>query len=111
VPCVVRDVNAASRRRGRIGKNLRRLGLWPDRGGDPTYFACGRYAAFQSTARIEVREDEWYLELTPQSLPHRTNANAALCDELDSQLKIRRKDFIPQVTGFSGQLGSVRKGV
>ncbi len=41
-------------------------------------------SAFQSTARIELREDELYVELTPQSSPHRTNAIAALCDELNT---------------------------
>jgi hypothetical protein len=41
-------------------------------------------AAFQSTARIEVREEELYVELAPQSSPHRTKAIAALCAELNA---------------------------
>jgi hypothetical protein len=41
-------------------------------------------AAFQSTARIEVREDELYVEISPQSSPHRTKALAALCAELNT---------------------------
>jgi hypothetical protein len=42
------------------------------------------HAAFQSTARIEVREKELYVELTPQSSPHRTKAIEALCAELNA---------------------------
>jgi transposase len=41
-------------------------------------------AAFQSTARIEVREDELYVELAPQSSPHRTKAIAELCTKLNA---------------------------
>jgi transposase len=41
-------------------------------------------AAFQSTGRIELREDELYVELTPQSSPHRTKAIEALCTELNA---------------------------
>jgi hypothetical protein len=41
-------------------------------------------AAFQSTARIEVREQELYVELAPQSSPHRTKAIEALCIELNA---------------------------
>lgn len=41
-------------------------------------------AAFQSTARIEVREEQLYVELAPQSSPHRTKAIEALCAELNA---------------------------
>ena len=41
-------------------------------------------AAFQSTARIEVREEELYVKLAPQFLPHRTKAIEALCAELNA---------------------------
>jgi len=41
-------------------------------------------AAFQSTARIEVRADELYVELSPQSSAHRTKAIGALCVELNA---------------------------
>jgi transposase len=41
-------------------------------------------AAFQSTGRIELREDELYVELTPQSSPHRTKAIEALCTQLNA---------------------------
>jgi len=41
-------------------------------------------AAFQSTAGIEVREGELYVELVPQSSPHRTKAIEALCAELNA---------------------------
>lgn len=41
-------------------------------------------AAFQSTARLEVRDDEFYVELAPQSSAHRTRAIAALCDQLNT---------------------------
>jgi hypothetical protein len=41
-------------------------------------------AAFQSTARLEVRNDELYVELAPQSSAHRTRAIAALCDQLNT---------------------------
>jgi hypothetical protein len=41
-------------------------------------------AAFQSTARIEVRAHELHVELAPQSSPHRTQAIAALCDQLNA---------------------------
>jgi hypothetical protein len=41
-------------------------------------------AAFQSTARIEVRANELHVELAPQSSPHRTQAIAALCDQLNA---------------------------
>jgi hypothetical protein len=42
------------------------------------------HAAFQSTARIEVREEKLYVELAPQSSPHRTKAIEALCAELNA---------------------------
>jgi hypothetical protein len=41
-------------------------------------------AAFQSTARIEVREEELYVELGPQSSPHRTKAIGELCTKLNA---------------------------
>lgn len=41
-------------------------------------------AAFQSTARMEVREAELYVELVPQSSPHRTKAIAELCTKLNA---------------------------
>ena len=41
-------------------------------------------AAFQSTARFEVREEELYVELAPQSSPHRTEGIRALCQELNT---------------------------
>lgn len=41
-------------------------------------------AAFQSTGRIEVRGEELYVELAPQSSPHRTKAVASLCTELNA---------------------------
>jgi hypothetical protein len=41
------------------------------------------HAAFQSTARIEVREEELYVELAPQSSPHRTKAIEKLCADLN----------------------------
>jgi transposase len=41
-------------------------------------------AAFQSTARIEVREGELYVELAPQSSPHRTKAIGELCTKLNA---------------------------
>lgn len=41
-------------------------------------------AAFQSTARIEVKEDELFVELVAQSSPHRTQALAALCRDLNA---------------------------
>jgi hypothetical protein len=41
-------------------------------------------AAFQSTGRIELREEELYVELAPQSSPHRTKAIEALCTELNA---------------------------
>ena len=41
-------------------------------------------AAFQSTARMEVREEELYVELAPQSSPHRTNAIGELCTKLNA---------------------------
>ncbi|MFO7906280.1 MAG: hypothetical protein R6U98_26720 [Pirellulaceae bacterium] len=40
-------------------------------------------AAFQSTARIAVREEELYVELAPQSSPHRTEVVRALCGKLN----------------------------
>jgi hypothetical protein len=42
------------------------------------------HAAFQSTARIEVRERELYVELAPQSSPHRTKAIAEVCTQLNA---------------------------
>jgi prepilin-type processing-associated H-X9-DG protein len=41
-------------------------------------------AAFQSTARMEVREGELYVELAPQSSPHRTKAIGELCAKLNA---------------------------
>jgi transposase len=41
-------------------------------------------AAFQSTARIEVRERELYVELAPQSSPHRSEAIRRLCADLNA---------------------------
>ncbi len=41
-------------------------------------------AAFQSTARIEVRKEEIYVELAPQSSPHRTEAIRTLCERLNA---------------------------
>ena len=41
-------------------------------------------AAFQSTARIEVRKEELYVELVPQASPHRTAAIRALCEKLNT---------------------------
>jgi hypothetical protein len=41
-------------------------------------------AAFQSTARLEVREGELYVELAPQSSPHRTAAIRKLCEKLNT---------------------------
>jgi hypothetical protein len=41
-------------------------------------------AAFQSTGRIELREQELYVELAPQSSPHRTKAIESLCLELNT---------------------------
>jgi hypothetical protein len=41
-------------------------------------------AAFQSTARIEVRKEELYVELAPQASPHRTAAIRALCEKLNT---------------------------
>jgi chromosome segregation ATPase len=40
-------------------------------------------AAFQSTGRVEVRDDELFVELAPQSSPHKTEAIRALCDQLN----------------------------
>jgi transposase len=40
--------------------------------------------AFQSTARIEVRKEELYVELVPQASPHRTAAIRALCEKLNT---------------------------
>ena len=42
------------------------------------------HAAFQSTARIEVREEELYVELAPQSSPHRSEAIRTLCERLNA---------------------------
>lgn len=42
-------------------------------------------AAFQSSARLEVTEDELRVTLAPQSSPHRTAAIAALCEQLDAE--------------------------
>jgi transposase len=41
-------------------------------------------AAFQSTGRMEIREDELFVELLPQSSPHRTEAIRALCEKLNA---------------------------
>jgi hypothetical protein len=41
-------------------------------------------AAFQSTARIEVRKEELYVELAPQSSPHRSEAIRMLCEKLNT---------------------------
>jgi transposase len=40
-------------------------------------------AAFQSTGRVEVRDDELFVELAPQSSPHKTEAIRALCDQIN----------------------------
>ncbi|MGA2254333.1 MAG: putative transposase [Thermoguttaceae bacterium] len=42
------------------------------------------HAAFQSSARLEVTEDELRVTIGRQSSPHRTAALAALCQQLDS---------------------------
>ncbi len=41
-------------------------------------------AAFQSMGRMEIRGSELFVELAPQSSPHRTEAIAALFDELNT---------------------------
>jgi len=41
-------------------------------------------AAFQSTGRLEVRENELFVELVPQSSPHKTEAIRALCDKINA---------------------------
>jgi len=41
-------------------------------------------AAFQSTGRLEIRDGELFVELLPQSSPHRTAAIRALCENLNS---------------------------
>jgi hypothetical protein len=42
------------------------------------------HAVFQSPARLEVYEDELHLTIAAQSSPHRTQAVAALCKQLDA---------------------------
>ena len=42
------------------------------------------HAAFQSTASLEVRGDTLWVELVPQSSPHRTEALRALCHDLNA---------------------------
>jgi transposase len=42
------------------------------------------HAAFQSTASLEVRGDILWVELVPQSSPHRTEALRALCTDLNA---------------------------
>ena len=42
------------------------------------------HAAFQSTARVEVRGEELYVELAPQSSPHRSEAIRTLCEKLNA---------------------------
>jgi transposase-like protein len=44
------------------------------------------HAAFQSSARFEVTETELKITLATQSSPHRSEALAKLCDELDAEL-------------------------
>ena len=41
-------------------------------------------AAFQSTGRIETTDDELFVELVPQSSPHRTQALHNLCEDLNA---------------------------
>ncbi len=41
------------------------------------------HAAFQSPARLRVSDDELRVTIAAQSSPHRTQALAALCTELD----------------------------
>ncbi len=41
-------------------------------------------AAFQSTGRIETTDDELFVELVPQSSPHRTQALQDLCEDLNA---------------------------
>ena len=43
------------------------------------------HAAFQSPARLEVSSGELQVTLASQSSPHRTQALAALCEQLDAQ--------------------------
>ncbi len=38
-------------------------------------------AAFQSTDRVEVGDDELFLELAPRSSPHKTEVIRVLCDQ------------------------------
>jgi len=40
-------------------------------------------AAFQSTGRVEVRDDELFVELAPQSSPHKTEVIRVLCDQIN----------------------------
>jgi transposase len=42
------------------------------------------HAAFQSTARVEVRGEELYVELAPQSSPHRSEVIRTLCETLNA---------------------------
>ncbi len=42
------------------------------------------HAVFQSPARLEVYEDELRVTISAQSSPHRTQAVAALCEQLDA---------------------------
>ena len=41
------------------------------------------HAAFQSSAKIEVKENEIQITMAPQSSPHRSRAVADLCQELN----------------------------
>jgi uncharacterized FlgJ-related protein len=43
------------------------------------------HAAFQSSARMEVSETELKITIAAQSSPHRTEALAKLCEELDAE--------------------------
>ena len=42
------------------------------------------HAVFQSPARLVVNEDELHVTIAAQSSPHRTQAVAALCKQLDA---------------------------
>ena len=44
------------------------------------------HAAFQSSARMEVTETELQITLASQSSPHRSEALAQLCQELDAEV-------------------------
>ena len=42
------------------------------------------HAVFQSPARMEIRKEELCITIAAQSSPHRTQAVAALCEQLDA---------------------------